>query len=75
MYIYILAGVRYMSGVKSVQKPKYRSVHVMIREDLYLKLWEIVKRRFAIPHKKFHIVLNEAIEEYVNRHLQESQNE
>jgi len=48
-----------------------KHVHVLIEEDLYYKLWEIVKRRYAVPLKKFHEVLNEAIREYVEKHLGE----
>jgi len=42
-------------------------VHVLIERELYEALWEITKRRFVVPLKKFHIVLNEAIREYVER--------
>ncbi|MCS7387171.1 MAG: hypothetical protein NDF55_10680 [archaeon GB-1867-005] len=55
------------------KKPKMKLVHLSIREDLYEKLWQIVKKRFVVPLRKFHIVVNEALEEYIekNKHLLE----
>jgi hypothetical protein len=49
-----------MSGVGG-EKPKYRLVHVKIEEELYRKLWDIVKKRYTMPIKKLHLVLNEAL--------------
>jgi len=40
-------------------------VHTLIEKELYEALWEITKQRFTVPIKKFHIVLNEAIREYI----------
>jgi len=50
-----------------------RKVHLFIEEDLYEKLWEITKKRWTSPVKKFHIVVNEALREYIerNKHLLE----
>jgi len=39
----------------------YKLVHVKMEEELYQKLWEIVKKRYTVPTKKFHLVLNEAL--------------
>jgi len=50
---------------------KMKLVHVLLERDLYYKLWDIVKARYKVPHKKFHIVLNEAIREYVKNHYNE----
>jgi len=50
---------------------KYRKTHLYIEEDIYYKLWEIVKRRFRVPHKKLYIVVNEALREYIERHYDE----
>mgnify|MGYP000521757930 CR=1 FL=1 len=47
---------------------RYRKTHLYIEEELYYKLWEIVKKRFRVPHKKLYIVVNEALREYVERH-------
>jgi hypothetical protein len=46
--------------------PRYRSVHLPIREDLYLRLWKLVKDKYDIPTRKFHLVLNEALEKYLD---------
>ena len=43
---------------------EYVTVHVKLRRDLYEKLWDLTKTKFIIPTKKFHVVLNEVIEEY-----------
>jgi len=50
---------------------KLKRVHLMIDEELYHKVWEIVKRRFPVPTKKLHIVVNEALREYIERHGEE----
>jgi len=47
---------------------KYRKVHLYVEEDLYYKLWEIIKQRFRVPHRKLYIVINEALREYIERH-------
>jgi len=52
---------------KDVGKGK-RLVHLALREDVYIKLWEHIKRRYPIPLKKLSEVVNEAIEEYLKRH-------
>lgn len=49
----------------SESKPEYVLVHVKLRKDLYEGLWELVKRRYVVPTKKLHVVVNEAIEEYL----------
>jgi hypothetical protein len=48
---------------------KKKLVHLSIREDLYLKLWEIVKKRYPIPQRKLTEVVNEALEEYIRKNL------
>jgi len=56
-----------MSEPQQAEK-KMIKVHVMIEEELYKKLWELAVRRFTAPSKKLHIILNEAIREYVEKH-------
>jgi len=43
----------------------------MIREDIYLKLWELIKKKYPIPQKKLAIEISNAIEEYLQRHGKE----
>ncbi len=50
---------------------KLKKVHINIREDLYFKLWEFIKRKYLIPTKKLHIEISNAIEEYLKRHGKE----
>jgi hypothetical protein len=40
----------------------------MLEEDVYEGIWNIVKKRFVSPVKKFHIVINEALREYIKEH-------
>jgi len=51
---------------ENVPEPEveYVTVHVKLRRDLYEKLWDLTKTKFVIPTKKFHVVINEVIEEY-----------
>jgi len=51
---------------------KYRKTHLYIEEELYYKLWDIVKRRFRVPHKKLYIIVNEALREYIEKHGEEA---
>lgn len=48
----------------SESKSEYVLIHVKLRRDLYEKIWEEIKRRYVIPTRKLHVVINEAIEEY-----------
>jgi len=43
-------------------------VHLRIEREVYEALWEIVKKRFVLPTHKLHIVVNEALKEYVEKH-------
>jgi len=52
-------------------RPQMRKVHLLMEQELYDKLWDIVKKRFKVPVKKFHIVVNEALREYIERHYEE----
>jgi hypothetical protein len=45
-----------------------KKIHIVIDDDIYVKLWEITKRRYISPVRKFHIVVNEALREYIQRH-------
>ena len=44
---------------------KYKRVHIVIREDLYKALWDYIKKKYDIPVKKFSLVVNEALKEYL----------
>jgi len=48
-----------------------RDIHLLLSQDVYEKIWEIIKRRYINPSRKFHIVLNEALHEYIERHKEE----
>jgi len=48
-----------------------RDIHLALTEDTYEKIWTIIKRRYINPTRKFHIVLNEALKEYIERHKEE----
>jgi len=44
-----------------------KKVHVILDDDVYEQIWEIVKRRYVSPVKKLHIVINEALREYIEK--------
>jgi len=53
-------------GEEEKAEKKYRRVHFLIREDLYEKLWKVTVDRYAIPTRKLHLIVNEALEQYIN---------
>jgi len=48
-----------------------KDIHLYLDEDVYRIMWEIVKRRYVNPVKKFHVVVNEALREYIEKHKSE----
>lgn len=44
-----------------------KKVHLMLEEDVYEGIWDIVKKRYVSPVKKFHVVVNEALREYIEK--------
>lgn len=42
-------------------------LHVVISDETYGKLWQLIKKRYPIPHKKLHVEVNKALEEYLSR--------
>jgi len=48
-----------------------KQVHLLLDEDVYTGIWEVVKSRYVNPVKKLHIVVNEALREYIEKHKNE----
>jgi len=48
-----------------------KKIHILLEDDVYEGIWEIVKRRFTSPTRKFHIIVNEALREYLQKHREE----
>jgi len=46
-----------------------KKVHILIEEEILKKLWEIALKRYPNPHKKLHILIHEALDEYVRKNL------
>jgi len=46
--------------------------HLIIDRDVQEGIWEIVKKRYVNPYKKLHIVVNEALREYIAKHREEA---
>ncbi|MCX8176189.1 MAG: hypothetical protein N3E48_03025 [Candidatus Bathyarchaeota archaeon] len=46
---------------------KKKLIHVLVTEELYLKLWEIARKRWGVPVRKFSIMIREALEDYVKK--------
>jgi len=49
------------------EKRELVRVQMSMNRNLYYKLWEYIKQKYPIPYKKLHIVVNEAIKEYLER--------
>jgi hypothetical protein len=57
--------------VSGFPAPTYKKIHLFLEEELYNKIWEIVKKRYVSPTRKFYLVVNEALREYIENHKQE----
>ena len=49
------------------EQKEYGKIQVKIDKNLYLKLWEYIKKQYPVPYKKLHVVVNEAIKEYLEK--------
>jgi hypothetical protein len=49
------------------EQKEYGKIQVKIDRNLYLKLWEYIKQQYPVPYKKLHVVVNEAIKEYLEK--------
>lgn len=50
-----------------------KKIHVLVNADVYKKLWIITSKRFDSPARKVHIVINEALKEYVDKYFKEDE--
>jgi len=48
-----------------------KQVHLLLDEDVYIDIWKIVKSRYINPVKKLHVVINQALREYIEKHKNE----
>jgi len=53
---------------QSEKQSMYRRVHFLIREDLYENLWKITVDKYSFPAKKLHLIINEALEQYIKNY-------
>ena len=42
-----------------------KKVHIKLEDDVYEGIWEIVKKRYVSPIRKFHVVVNESLHRYI----------
>lgn len=49
-----------------------KMIHVRVDDDLYRMAWAIASRRFTNPTRNLSTIVNEALREYVERHLRAS---
>lgn len=42
-------------------------LHVNVSNEVYEKLYLLIKKRYPIPYKKLHVEVNKALEEYLAR--------
>jgi hypothetical protein len=61
----------YISMVLEVEKGNYIKILTQIKKDLLEESIKILTKKYGNPNRKFYILLNEALEEYINRHLSE----
>lgn len=47
-----------------------KKVHVLLEDDVYKGLWQIVKAKYTSPVRKFHIVLNEILRKGIKEEKQ-----
>jgi len=52
---------------EQAEERAFAKIQVKVDRLLYLKLWEYIKRRYPVPYKKLHVVVNEALREYLER--------
>lgn len=50
---------------KSAKKVR---IATSIDAEIYKKLWEIASHRFSKPGRKVHIIIEEALKEYIQKH-------
>jgi len=55
----------------SSQKRDRHLIHTKLDDDVYDGIWKIVKKRYVSPLGKFHLVVNEALREYLREHKHE----
>jgi len=48
---------------------KRRKIYVMLDEDIFQTLWEYILKRWTSPTRKVHIVINEALREYLGKRM------
>jgi len=44
-----------------------KKVHIVLEDDIYEQIWQIVKERYVSPVKKLHIIVNEALRQYIEK--------
>jgi predicted DNA-binding protein len=54
--------------IQPQEKKEYVLIHVKMEREIYERLWQLVKKRYTIPTKKFYLVVNEALREYIEDH-------
>ena len=43
------------------EKPEYVKIHIKIEREIYEQLWEITKKEYIVPIKKFHLIVNKIL--------------
>lgn len=50
-----------------------KRVHIILSDEVYEGIWNIVKKRYVSPIRKFQLVVNEALMEFIEKHKDEVQ--
>lgn len=50
------------------KEKEYVKIHVKVERELYEKIWDITRREYIVPIKKFHIILNKILRLGIERY-------
>lgn len=53
------------------KEKEYVKIHVKVERELYEKIWDITRREYIVPIKKFHIILNKILRLGIERYEEE----
>jgi hypothetical protein len=57
---------------EKIKEKEYEKVHVLIKKDILKKAFAILTNRFGSPTKRLYIIVNEALQEYIEKHKDEA---
>jgi hypothetical protein len=52
-------------------KEEYTKIYILIKKDLLKRAYTLLINRYKSPARKLHVIMNEALEEYLEKHKDE----